>query len=153
MIAGLVGFGFATFAISWAWGFGWGYGHIVQFGGVAAVGAVLRAAASYIDHHSVLAATGTLLTVAVAMAVYIAAIYCMSRRAHSLVRPLPRLPGRRVRRHRRGFRADGHRRRAPGLVPARPVPGAVGEVVGYETIGHRHSEQVLARVRGGVAAH
>ena len=49
-------------------GFGWGYGHIVVFGAVAAVGAGLHAAAYYIEHHSVLAATGTVLTVAVPLA-------------------------------------------------------------------------------------
>ena len=133
-------------------GFGWGYGHIVVFGAVAAVGAGLHAAAYYIEHRSVLAATGTVLTVAVPLA------------------GLHRLHLRRVQPLTRSFDpfhvllialsaviVGGSVLMAVAGVPLvwcllvlSTAPWVT--VVGYETIGHRHSEQVLARARGAVGA-
>jgi low temperature requirement protein LtrA len=131
-------------------GFGWGYGHIVVFGALAAVGAGLHAAAYYIEHHSVLAATGTLLTVALPLAVYIASMYGLYTQLtrsfdpfHVLLVALSAVV------------VGGSVVMAVAGVPLvwclvvlSTTPWVT--VVGYETIGHRHSEQVLARVRGSV---
>ena len=57
--------------------FGWGYGHIPLFGAVVAVGAGLHAAAYYLEHHSTLSATGTLLTVAIPLSAYLLGLYLL----------------------------------------------------------------------------
>src|SRR4051794_9918704 len=57
--------------------FGWAYGHIVLLGALVAVGAGLHAAAYYLEHHSVLDVTGTLLTVALPVVLYLAVIYAL----------------------------------------------------------------------------
>ena len=57
--------------------FGWGYGHIPIFGAVVAVGAGLHVAALNLEHHSALGTTGTLLTVAVPLAIYTGGIFVM----------------------------------------------------------------------------
>jgi low temperature requirement protein LtrA len=54
--------------------FGWGYWHIALFAATVAVGAGLHVAAYYLEHHSVLDATATVLTVAVPLAIYVVAI-------------------------------------------------------------------------------
>src|SRR5215212_8447866 len=57
--------------------FAWGYGHIVLFGALVAVGAGLHAAAYYLEDHSVLDSTGTVLTVAVPVGLYVFSIYAL----------------------------------------------------------------------------
>jgi low temperature requirement protein LtrA len=57
--------------------FRWGYGHIVLFGALVAVGAGLHVAALYIEHHSELDTPGTVLTVAVPVALYVASLYAL----------------------------------------------------------------------------
>jgi hypothetical protein len=121
-----------------------------MFGAVAAVGAGLHAAAYYIEDHSVLAATGTLLTVAVPLAVYIASIFAVYSQLTRSFDPFHVL-----------LIAV-----SAVIVVGSVLMAAVGvplvwclvvlsmtpwvTVVGYETVGHRHSEQVLARLRGAV---
>src|SRR3712207_2529953 len=56
---------------------GWGYGHIVLFGALVAVGAGLHAAAYHVEEHSELGVPGTLLTVAVPLAVYVLSFYAL----------------------------------------------------------------------------
>lgn len=51
--------------------FRFGYLHIVLFGAIVATGAGLHAAAYYIEHHSKLAATGTVAAVAVPVGVFV----------------------------------------------------------------------------------
>lgn len=51
--------------------FTFGYLHIPVFGAIVATGAGLHTAAYYIEHHSALGATGTVLSVAVPVGVYI----------------------------------------------------------------------------------
>jgi low temperature requirement protein LtrA len=51
--------------------FAFGYLHIPVFGAIVATGAGLHTAAYYIEHHSALGATGTVLSVAVPVGVYI----------------------------------------------------------------------------------
>jgi len=57
--------------------FGWGYGHIPIFGAIVAVGAGLHVAAYFVEHHSVLGTSATVLTVAVPLAIYIVGIFVM----------------------------------------------------------------------------
>src|SRR5687767_4362092 len=68
--------------------FGWGYGHIVLFGALVAVGAGLHAAAYYLEHHSVLSTSGTVLTVAVPVVLYIASIYALNYQLGRVFHPL-----------------------------------------------------------------
>jgi len=127
-------------------GFGWGYGHIVVFGALVAVGAGLHAAAYYIEDHSALGATSTLLTVAVPLAVYILATYGVySRLTRSfdpfhvlLVAATAVIVGSSV------FMAAAGVPLVWCLAVLSTAPWVT--VVGYETLGRRHAEQVLARL-------
>jgi low temperature requirement protein LtrA len=127
--------------------FGWGYWNIVLFGATVAVGGGLHVAAYYIDHHSALDTTATVLTVAIPLAVYIASIFGVYTQLTRTFDPF-------------------HLLLAAGsavLVSASVVMAAAGvpimwclavlamtpwvTVVGYETVGHRHVTQVLASLR------
>jgi low temperature requirement protein LtrA len=57
--------------------FRFGYVHLVVFGAIVATGAGLHAAAYYVEHHSELDAVATVLSVAIPVAVYIAAVYVL----------------------------------------------------------------------------
>jgi low temperature requirement protein LtrA len=126
--------------------FGWGYGHIVLLGALVAVGAGLHVGAYYVEEHSVLGLTGTVLAVAVPVAVYIGTIYALYSQLVREVDPFHRLL-----------------LAGTALVLALAVTAAaIGvplvwclvclslapwvTVVGYEAIGYRHSGRVLARL-------
>lgn len=126
--------------------FGWGYGHIVLFGALVAVGAGLHAAAYYLEHHSVLTESGTVLTVAVPIALYIASIYALNYQLVRVLDPfyLLMLGGTAV------------------VVAAAIAMAAWGvhmvwclavlalapwvSVIGYETVGYRIGEESLDRI-------
>ncbi|MGY1620214.1 low temperature requirement protein A [Geodermatophilus sp. SYSU D00691] len=127
-------------------GFGWGYGHIVLFGAAVAVGAGMHVAAYYVEHHSALGTTGTVLSVAVPVAVYVLAGYALYDQLTRSFDPfhLLLLAGSAL---------------VVGVALAMAAAGAPlvwclavlaltpwVTVVGYETIGHRHEERVLARL-------
>lgn len=57
--------------------FRFGYLHLVVFGTIVATGAGLHAAAYYVEHHSKLDAVATVLSVAIPVAIYIAAVYVL----------------------------------------------------------------------------
>ncbi len=57
--------------------FGWGYGHIPLFGAVVAVGAGLHVAAYALEDHSELDVTGTVLTVAIPLALFLVLVYAL----------------------------------------------------------------------------
>lgn len=57
--------------------FRFGYLHLVVFGAIVATGAGLHAAAYYVEHHSKLDAMATVLSVAIPVAIYIAAVYVL----------------------------------------------------------------------------
>jgi low temperature requirement protein LtrA len=57
--------------------FRFGYLHLVVFGAIVGTGAGLHAAAYYVEHHSKLDAVGTVLSVAIPVAVYIVAVYLL----------------------------------------------------------------------------
>jgi low temperature requirement protein LtrA len=126
--------------------FGWGYGHIVLFGALVAVGAGLHAAAYYLEHHTVLDTTGTVLTVAMPVALYVGWIYVLYFQLSRVFDPfhLLLLAGTAV------------------VAGASIALAALGTpmvwclavlaltpwvtVVGYETVGYRHGEESLARL-------
>jgi low temperature requirement protein LtrA len=58
-------------------GFPWGYGHMLIFGSIAATGAGLHVAASYIGQEAHIAATATVITVAVPVGVYAFALFAL----------------------------------------------------------------------------
>jgi low temperature requirement protein LtrA len=125
--------------------FGWGYGHIVIFGAAAAVGAGLHAAAYYVERHTVLDVPGTVLTVAVPVAVYVVAIYLLYSQLTRSFDPfhLLLLAG-------STLVLAGSLLLAAADVPLVWCLAVLAltpwvTVVGYETVGHRHGEQALAR--------
>ena len=154
-----VGLIFATwwtyFAIPWAdvlalhreRVFIWGYGHIVLFGALAAIGGGLHVAAYYLEHETTLGVTGTVLATAVPVAVYVAALYGIYAAFTRHLDPfhLSLLAG------------------TAGVIALAVVLAAVGAgvavclvvlmfapvvtVLGYETLGHRHVEEALRRMR------
>jgi hypothetical protein len=123
--------------------FGWGYGHIVLFGALVAVGAGLHAAAYYLEHHTVLDTTGTVLTVVIPVALYVVMVYALYFQLTRVFDPfhLLLLIGTAV------------------VAVAAVVMAAVGTpmvwclavlaltpwvtVVGYETVGYRHGQESL----------
>jgi low temperature requirement protein LtrA len=57
--------------------FRFGYMHLVVFAAIVATGAGLHTAAYYVEHHSKLDAVGTVLSVAIPVAIYIVAVYLL----------------------------------------------------------------------------
>jgi len=124
--------------------FRFGYLHLVVFGAIVGTGAGLHAAAYYVEHHSKLDAVGTVLSVAIPVAVYIVAVYLLYA---SLVRA-----------------RDVFHLLLVGLTTAVLVVAVilVGRgmsmanallivmlapavtVVGYELLGYRHAEEAIA---------
>jgi low temperature requirement protein LtrA len=127
--------------------FAWGYGHIVTFGSLAAVGGGLHVAAFYLEHHTRIGAFGTVLSVAVPLAVFVLMLYAtwtfLMRRQDP-------------------FHLGLLLATAAVLVLA-VVLAKVGvsmawclivlalapvvTIVGYETVGHRHQEAELTRMK------
>jgi low temperature requirement protein LtrA len=154
-----VGLIFATwwtyFLIPWAHvlrlhrerSFLWGYGHIVIFASLAAIGAGLHVAAYYLEHETVLGATGTILSTAIPFAIYIFALYGIyaTFTRHGDPFHLTLLAG------------------TAAILVLSVVLAALGvgvavclvvltfapvvTVVGYETVGHRHVQDFLDRTK------
>jgi low temperature requirement protein LtrA len=131
--------------------FGWGYGHIPFFGATVGVGAGLRAAAYYLEHHSELGLVATVLTVAIPLGSYAVMLFLLYAQISHTMDPFHLL-----------------------LIAASiaVVVGSVGlaaagvsmpwclvvlaftpwvSVLGYELVGHRHNEAVLADLTGEVS--
>jgi low temperature requirement protein LtrA len=123
---------------------GWGYGHIPLFGATVAVGAGLHVAAYYLEHHSELAALGTVLAVAVPLAVYVVMIFLLYGQLTRSLDPF----------HLVLLAASAVLIAASVLLVAAGASVAVSlavlaltpwvTVVGYELVGHRHNADVLA---------
>jgi len=127
-------------------GFGWGYGHIVLFGALVAVGAGLHAAAYFLEHHSVLTTTGTVLAVAIPVALYVASIYALHYHLSRVFDPfhLLLLGGTAVLVATSIGMAAGGVPMVWCLAVLTLAPWV--SVVGYETVGYRHGERVPARL-------
>ncbi len=124
--------------------FAWGYGHIPVFGALVAVGAGLHVGAYYLEHHSELGVVGSVVTVALPVALYSALLYGLYAQVTRSWDP---------------FHVTLITLTA-ALIGASLVLAAAGAslvwclvvlsltpwvtVVGYELVGHRHNETVLA---------
>ena len=154
-----IGLIFATwwtyFAIPWAEvlhlhrerSFIWGYGHIVIFGSLAAIGAGLYVAAYFLEHETTLGPTGTVLSTAIPVAIYVVALYAiyLAFTRHADPFHLALLAG------------------TAAVIVLSVVLAALGAgvgacllvlvlapvvtVVGYETLGYRHVADALGRMR------
>jgi low temperature requirement protein LtrA len=144
----------AYFAIPWAEplvrhrerGFPFGYGHLVIFAALAAMGAGLHVAAYTLEQKAEIGTTGTVLSVAVPVAVYVATTYALYS---ALVRTLDPFH--------LGLIAG-----TAAILVLTVVLAAAGAsvpacllvltlaplvtVVGYETLGHRHVAAALERL-------
>ena len=127
--------------------FFWGYGHMLVYGSIAAVGAGLHAVQYFIEHHTKLTATETLLTVAVPTAVFIGIVYVMYAVCmrvfdafHVVLLAITAVVlGASVVAVAAGWSVPA------GLVLVALAP--VVTVVGYETIGYRHGADHIERLR------
>ena len=152
-----VGLIFATwwtyFAIPWAdvlhvhreRSFTWGYGHIVVFGSLAAIGAGLHVASYYLEHESTLGPMGTVLSTAIPVSIYIAALYgiYLAFTRHADPFHLMLLAGTAAVILLSVVLAGLGVGVAACLVVLMVAP--VVTVVGYETLGYRHVAEALAR--------
>jgi low temperature requirement protein LtrA len=154
-----IGLIFATwwtyFAIPWAEvlelrrerSFVWGYGHIPIFGALAAIGAGLHVAAYYLDHETSLTLTGTVLSTVIPVAIYVAFLYGIYASFTRHLDPfhLTLLAGSAaVLALAVGLAAAGVNV-AICLLVVMCTP--IVSVLGYETLGHRHVQDALARMR------
>ncbi|MBE1875198.1 low temperature requirement protein A [Myceligenerans sp. TRM 65318] len=123
--------------------FVWGYGHIVIYAALAAVGAGLHVAAYYLEGESHLDATGTVLAVAVPVAVFIAADYlifmAVTRSTHRLHVVLVAGAGALLIAAVAAAGAGVAMAWCLLLVMLAPAVS----VIGYETVGHRHVARLV----------
>ena len=130
--------------------FSWGYGHIVTFGSLAAVGGGLHVAAFYLDHHTRIGAFGTVLSVAVPLAVFVLMLYAtwtfLMRRQDPF--HLGLLLGTAAVLVLAVVLAKVGVSMAWCMVVLALAP--VVTIVGYETVGHRHQESELTRMKQSV---
>ena len=110
-----------------------------------ATGAGLHAAAYYVEHHSKLSAVGTVLSVAIPVAIYIAAVYLLymwlvqTRDAfHLLLLVLTAAVLVAA-----VFLVDRGMSMANALLIVMLAPAVT--VVGYEVLGYRHAEEAIAK--------
>jgi low temperature requirement protein LtrA len=125
--------------------FGWGYGHVLLFAAIAGTGAGLHVAAYYIEHVAHIGAVATVLTVAVPVALYVLMVYVLSS---TLTRSIDSF-------HLLLLAVTGVFVVVPVLMAAVGVSMAVClvvlmlapavNVVGFETVGHRHAASLLER--------
>jgi low temperature requirement protein LtrA len=125
--------------------FRWGYLHLVVFGAIVATGAGLHAAAYYIEHHSKLSSVGTVSSVAIPVAAYIASVYVLymvlvrTRDAfHALLVAITAV----VLIAAVLLAASGISM-AECLLIVMVAPAVT--VVGYELLGHRHAAEAIAK--------
>ena len=127
--------------------FFWAYGHNVIFGSLAAVGAGLHVAAYYLEHHTEIGAVGTVLSVTIPLAVYVLMLYgvwtALMRRRDPFHIGL--LLGTTAVLVLAVLLAEAGVSMAWCLVVLALAP--VVTVVGYETLGHRHQEVALTRMK------
>jgi low temperature requirement protein LtrA len=131
--------------------FGYGYLHILLFGSIVATGAGLHAAAYYIEHRSQLGSVATVLSVAVPVGVYVAAVfgtYLLLARTGDDRHALLVLGCFLVLAVAVWLAGEGVSTSACLLV-VMAAPAVI--VAGFEVFGHRHLAQVMARNQGSTA--
>ncbi len=126
--------------------FSFGYGHLPIFGAVAATGGGLRVAADYLQHHTQIGPVATVLSVAVPVAAFVVALFAIWTALMREYDPF----------HLALLAATGAVLVLSVLLASWGVSMAVClvvvagapilTVVGYETIGHRHLADALARI-------
>lgn len=125
--------------------FRFGYLHLVVFGAIVGTGAGLHAAAYYVEHHSKLSAVGTVLSVAIPVAIYIAAIYTLyawlvqARDMFHLLLVVLTVAVLAA----AVFLVDRGMSMANALLIVMLAPAVT--VVGYEVLGYRHAEDAIAK--------
>ena len=127
--------------------FFWGYGHILIFSSIAATGAGLHVAQYYLEGHSQLDITSTVLTVVIPVAVFTGLIYLMyavSMRAADSFH-LTLLAGTAAVLVAAVVLADQGLSLAWSQVVVALAP--VVTIVGYEAVGYRHLEDHLTKLR------
>ncbi len=131
--------------------FRYGYVHLLVFGSIVATGAGLHVAAYYIEHHSKLGSVGTVLSVAIPVAVYILGVYLIYMLLvrtwdafHALLVALTAVVLVTA-----VLLAVGGVSMAACLLVVTLAPMVT--VVGYELLGHRHAAEAIAKslVDGG----
>lgn len=125
--------------------FPWGYGHLLVFGSVAATGAGLHVAALYIGHESHIGAVPTVLSVAVPLTVFLLMLYGLHTYLIGAADPF----------HIGLLIATAAVLVLAVVLAAAGVPvticlivlmlAPIVSVVGYETVGHRHQAEAIAR--------
>ena len=126
----------------------YGYGHIVVFGSIVATGAGMHAAAYYIERQSKLGSVGTVLSVAIPVAIYIGSVYLLyillvggRDTFHALLMVLTA-----------AVLAGAVALAAAGVSMAVCLLvimlAPVVTVVGFEVFGHRHAAEALQRRLG-----
>ena len=125
--------------------FGWGYGHVLLFAAIAGTGAGLHVAAYYIEHVAHIGAVATVLTVAVPVAVYVLMVYVLFSTLTRSTDPfhLLLLAGTAVFVIVPVLMAAVGVSMAVCLVVLMLAPAVT--VVGFETVGHRHTAGLLER--------
>jgi low temperature requirement protein LtrA len=135
-------------------GLPWGYGHMLIFASIAATGAGLHVAATYIGHEAHIGAAATVLTVAVPVAVFVLALFALYTFLVRAVDPFHfiLLAGTVAVLVASVILATIGAPMALCLVVLMLAP--IVAVIGYETIGHRHMlvavQRTLARGRPGI---
>lgn len=124
--------------------FGWGYSHLPLFGAIAAVGAGLHAAAFYLEQHTELSATSTILTAAIPLAVFLLGLYVFYAVITRSIDPF----------HLLLLGVTVVVLAAPVVMAAAGVSITSSllvlafapwvTVIGYEAVGHRHNAEVLS---------
>ena len=126
----------------------WGYGNILIFGSIAATGAGLHVAATYIGDEAHIGATATVLTVAVPVAVFVLALFALYTFLVRAVDPfhIALLAGTAAVLVASVILATLGAPMAICLVVLMLAP--LVTVIGYETIGHRHMVVAVQRTLG-----
>ena len=143
------------FAIPWAdilhhhreRSFIWGYGHMLIYSGIAATGAGLHVAQYYLEDHSQLDITGTVLAVMVPVAVFLGMLYLLYAVSMRATDPfhLILLAGTAAVLVASVVLAGQGLSLAWCLVVVALAP--LVTIVGYEAIGHRHLQDHLSKLR------
>ena len=126
--------------------FGWGYGHIPLFAALVATGAGLHVAAYLVEHKTALDSFDTLLTTAIPLGAYVLGIFLLYTYLTRTIDPFHYL----LIALSTAVTAASVIMAASGvefewcLLVLALVPWVT--VVGYELVGHRHNEQVLAEL-------
>jgi low temperature requirement protein LtrA len=125
--------------------FGWGYGHILIFAAIAATGAGLHVAASYIEDQAHISGVATVLSVAVPVGGFVLMVYALHTWLVREADPfhLSLLAGTAAVLVAAVWLAAARVPMAWCLVVVTLAPAVT--VVGYEAVGHRHLAAILNR--------